>query len=325
MFYGLVSVLGYNYKKEIMNNKIKEAISEINTIIKGKDEVIQKILCAILANGHILLEDIPGVGKTTLSTSIAKSLSLDYKRVQFTPDVLPSDIVGFSMLNNATHEFEFKPGPVFCNLFLADELNRTSPKTQSALLEVMEEGQVTIDGITHKINDNFVVIATQNPTGSAGTNLLPESQLDRFLISTTMGYPSHSASIDILKTHGTNNKIVPSSVITTEELSTMKDEADKIFVHDSIYDYITSLCEFTRSDSMFSHGVSPRGAIALLKMSKASAYVSGHDFVRAEDIQNVLPEVFGHRIKISSKAKSEGMNTTDTINYLLKQVTPPRQ
>ena len=175
-------------------------MAKVNKVIKGKDDIVVKVMAAILAGGHVLMEDIPGVGKTTLSTTIAHVLSLDYKRVQFTPDVLPSDIVGFSMINNTTRDFEFKKGPVFCNLFLADELNRTSPKTQSALLEVMEEGSVTIDGITHKLDENFVVIATQNPTGSAGTNLLPDSQLDRFLISTTMGYPSHKDAIDILKT-----------------------------------------------------------------------------------------------------------------------------
>lgn len=308
-----------------MNAKINDTINEINKVIKGKDDVIQKILAAILANGHVLMEDIPGVGKTTLSTCIAKVLSLDYKRVQFTPDVLPSDIVGFSMLNNTTHEFDFKPGPVFCNLFLADELNRTSPKTQSALLEVMEEGQVTIDGITHKVNDNFVVIATQNPTGSAGTNLLPESQLDRFLICTTMGYPNHKDSIDILKTHGKNTRIIPDIIISQEELIKMKSEVDNVFVHDSIYEYITDLCETTRTDSMFSNGVSPRGAIALLKMSKSIAYINGYDFVRAEDVQKILPEVFGHRIRLSGRARTEGMNTLTSIEYLLKQVNPPRQ
>lgn len=304
---------------------IYEAINEINKIIKGKNDVVVKIMSAILAGGHILMEDIPGVGKTTLSTTIAKVLSLDYKRVQFTPDVLPSDIVGFSMINNVTREFEFQKGPIFCNLFLADELNRTSPKTQSALLEVMEEGSVTIDGISHKVDDNFVVIATQNPTGSAGTNMLPESQLDRFIICTTMGYPSHNDSIEILKAHGSMNRVDVNSILTREELISMKNAADKIFVHDSIFEYITNLCEFTRTDSMFSQGVSPRGAIALLKMSKAFAYIAGVDFVRAEDVQKVLLDVFGHRIKLSGKARTEGLDIKDAIKYIINNVALPRQ
>lgn len=306
-------------------NNVDNAINEVNKVIKGKNDVVVKIMSAIIAGGHILMEDIPGVGKTTLSVSIASVLSMDYKRVQFTPDILPSDIVGFSMLNSITKEFDFKPGPIFCNLFLADELNRTSPKTQSALLEVMEEGHVTIDGITHKVDDNFVVIATQNPVGSAGTNMLPESQLDRFLICTTMGYPSHQDSIEILKTHGSSEKILPQKVISLEELISMKKNADNLFVHDSIYEYITNLCEFTRNDEMFSQGVSPRGAISLLKMAKAYAYIQGNDFVRAQDVQEVLAEVFGHRVKLSGKARTEGYNQSSIIKYLISSVTPPRQ
>ena len=185
--------------KTYYTNQINSVIAEVKKAVIGKDAIIVKALLAMLCKGHILIEDIPGVGKTTLSTTFAKTLSMDYKRVQFTPDVLPSDILGFSMYNSNTREFEFKEGPIFCNFFLADEINRTSPKTQSALLEVMEEGSVTIDGVTRKVDDNFVVIATQNPSGSAGTNMLPESQLDRFLVCLTMGYPSHSDTVEILK------------------------------------------------------------------------------------------------------------------------------
>ena len=189
----------------------------------------------------------------------------------------------------------------------------------------MEEGSVTIDGFSNKVDKNFVVIATQNPTGSAGTNMLPESQLDRFLICTTMGYPSHDDSIEILKTHGQMSKNDIKAVISLDDLDSIKAEVDKIFVHDSIYDYITSLCEATRKDQMFAQGVSPRGAIALLKMSKAYAYIAGNDFVRAQDVQDVLFEVFGHRIKMSSKARTEGMDIKALINYLISTVNPPRQ
>ena len=306
-------------------NKIYEAIKEVNKVIKGKDDVVVKVMSAILAGGHVLMEDIPGVGKTTLSTTFAKTLSMDYKRVQFTPDVLPSDILGFSMYNSNSREFEFKEGPIFCNFFLADEINRTSPKTQSALLEVMEEGSVTIDGVTRQVKDPFVVIATQNPSGSAGTNMLPESQLDRFLVCLTMGYPSHNDTIDILKNNGGFEKPDISPIISLDELETMKKEASELFVHDSIYEYITDLAETTRNNPLFSQGVSPRGAIALVRMARAYAYIEGVDFVRAQDVQNVIADVFCHRIKISPKARTEGLNTKSVIQQLLGVVTPPRQ
>ncbi len=312
-------------KQESIMNKIYDAISEVNKIIKGKDDVVIKVMSAILAGGHVLMEDIPGVGKTTLSTTFAKTLSMNYKRVQFTPDVLPSDILGFSMYNSNTREFEFKEGPIFCNFFLADEINRTSPKTQSALLEVMEEGSVTIDGVTRKVDDNFVVIATQNPSGSAGTNMLPESQLDRFLVCLTMGYPSHNDSISILKNNGGYTRADVNPVISLDELKNMKKEASSLFVHDSIYEYITQLSETTRQHPLFTRGVSPRGAIALLKMAKSYAYINGEDFVRAEDVQQVIKDVFCHRIKISGKARTEGLDTKAVIDELLGVVTPPRQ
>lgn len=305
-------------------NKLFDAVGEINKVIKGKNDVVLKVMAAILAGGHILMEDIPGVGKTTLCTAFAKTLSMDYKRVQFTPDVLPSDILGFSMFNGATKEFEFRPGPIFCNFFLADEINRTSPKTQSALLEVMEEGSVTIDGITRKTDDTFVVIATQNPTGSAGTNMLPESQLDRFIVRLSMGYPLHNDSIEILKTNTALQKEPVRPVITLDELKELKIEVNKVFVHDAIYEYVTDLCEETRRNELFSLGVSPRGGIALLKMAKAYAYIDGSDFVRASDVQAVLPDVFGHRIKLSSKARTLSMSNISALNELKKIVEPPR-
>jgi len=305
-------------------NKIYEALAEVNKVIKGKDETVLKVMAAILAGGHVLMEDIPGVGKTTLSTTFAKTLSMDYKRVQFTPDVLPSDIVGFSMYNSKTGEFDFKSGPIFCNFFLADEINRTSPKTQSALLEVMEEGSVTVDGVTRKLDDVFVVIATQNPSGSAGTNMLPESQLDRFIIRLSMGYPGHEDTINILKNNISGNTFVEPK-IDLNELKVMKQEAAGVFVHDAIYEYITCLCEATRTNDLFSMGVSPRGGISLLKMAKSYAYIVGNDFVRPEDVQAVLPDVFCHRVKLSSKARTEGMNVYSAIEELKKSVLPPRQ
>lgn len=306
-------------------NKIDDVLAQVNKVIKGKDDIVVKVMAAILAGGHVLMEDIPGVGKTTLSTTFAKALSMDYKRVQFTPDVLPSDILGFSMYNSNSKQFEYMPGPIFCNFFLADEINRTSPKTQSALLEVMEEGNVTVDGVTRKLSDTFVVVATQNPSGSAGTNLLPESQLDRFIIRLSMGYPSHNDWVDILKSRSVSDhdEVVP--VLSIDDLKEMKKGVENVFVHDSIYEYITSLCEETRNNSLFSAGVSPRGGIALLRMSKAYAYIMGSEFVRAQDVQSVINDVFCHRIKLSSKAKTNGMDSTAAIKEMLKAVIPPRQ
>lgn len=306
-------------------NKTYEVIAQVNKIIKGKDDVVIKVMAAILAGGHVLMEDIPGVGKTTLSTTFAKALSMDYKRVQFTPDVLPSDILGFSMYNSNTKQFEYMQGPIFCNFFLADEINRTSPKTQSALLEVMEEGNVTVDGVTRKLSETFIVVATQNPSGSAGTNMLPDSQLDRFLVRVSMGYPNHDDWVNILRSRSVSDKDEVLPVISLEELAEMKKQVDDIFVHDSIYEYITLLCEETRNSDYFSLGVSPRGGIALLRMAKAYAYLMGNDFVRAQDVQAVIADVFNHRIKLSGKARTEGLDSRSVIDELLKRVNPPRQ
>lgn len=306
-------------------NKIYDVLSQVNKVIKGKDDVVIKVMAAILAGGHVLMEDIPGVGKTTLSTTFAKALSMDYRRVQFTPDVLPSDILGFSMYNSNTKQFEYMKGPIFCNFFLADEINRTSPKTQSALLEVMEEGNVTVDGVTRKLSDTFVVVATQNPSGSAGTNMLPDSQLDRFLIRISMGYPGHEDFMNILKSRAVSDQEDVSAVISLEELIQMKKDVEKVFVHEAIYEYITMLCEETRQNEYFSLGVSPRGGIALLRMSKAYAYIMGNEFVRAEDVQAVISDVFGHRVKLSGRARTEGYNSKTVIDELLKKINPPRQ
>lgn len=305
-------------------DKLFQIQNEVNKVIKGKQEIVEKVLAAIIAGGHILMEDIPGVGKTTLSTTFARALSMNYKRVQFTPDVLPSDILGFSMYNAGTKEFEFKEGPVFCNFFLADEINRTSPKTQSALLEVMEEGSVTVDGVTRKLPDTFVVIATENPYGSSGTQMLPESQLDRFLVCLSMGYPAHQDAVEILKGNHMNLAEHVNPVMSLAELEEFKKQVQNVFVHEEIYEYIAYLSEETRRNELFSMGVSPRGAIALLKMAKAMAVLEGRDFVTTEDIHKVIFDVFGHRVKLSVKARTEGMNVQKAINQLLKTVKSPR-
>ncbi|HBZ03306.1 MAG TPA: AAA family ATPase [Lachnospiraceae bacterium] len=296
----------------------------VNSVIKGKENVVRKVLAAVIAGGHILMEDIPGVGKTTLATAFARSMSLDYKRVQFTPDVLPSDILGFSMYNSATKEFEYRPGSVFCNLFLADEINRTSPKTQSALLEVMEEGTATVDGVTRKLPDPFVVIATENPYGSSGTQLLPESQLDRFMVCLSMGYPEHEDAVQILKGNAQNPLSKIEKVIGIEELVELRREANDMFIRDEIYEYIVDIVEATRVNDMFSMGASPRGTIALLNMAKAIAVIEGRDFVTAEDVQSVVRDTLGHRVKLGQRARAQGMDMNGAMKMLVQSIRAPR-
>lgn len=304
-----------------VENKI---IDEIEKVVKGKRNIIIKVYAAILAGGHILLEDIPGVGKTTLATAFARALDMKYNRVQFTPDVLPSDIMGFSMYNSATCEFEYREGAAFCNLFLADEINRTSPKSQSALLEIMEEKHVTVDSVTRDLPRPFTVIATQNPVGSSGTQMLPESQLDRFMIRLSMGYPSHEAAIQILK--GQENIPLNSicRMVTIDELCSLQEKVNTLKVHDSIFDYIVTLVEATRDSEYFSMGASPRGANALLRMSRAMAVLNGRKFVTPEDIAQVFNDVLGHRVHMSAKARANGLTVDAALDNIKSSVKVPR-
>lgn len=303
-----------------MNTELEQIVTEVGKVVKGKDRVIRKVLAAVLAGGHVLLEDIPGVGKTTLAMALGKSMELEYKRMQFTPDVLPSDIVGFTMYNSGTGEFEYKQGAVFCNLFLADELNRTSSKTQSALLEVMEEAKVTVDGVAHLLPKPFTVIATENPFGSSGTQLLPESQLDRFLICLSMGYPSHEAAVDILKNSAGEGLGQVKSVITAERLMELKKQAETLYVEDNMYEYLVQLTEATRQDPRIALGVSPRGGIALLKMARAMALMRGGEYVVPEDVLAVIDDVWRHRIHLNAKARAEGMDVSDIIAEITERI-----
>ncbi|MDE6699655.1 MAG: MoxR family ATPase [Acetatifactor sp.] len=303
-----------------MNTELEQIVTEVNKVVKGKDRVIRKVLAAVLAGGHVLLEDIPGVGKTTLAMALGKSMELTYKRMQFTPDVLPSDIVGFTMYNSGTGEFEYREGAVFCNLFLADELNRTSSKTQSALLEVMEESRVTVDGVAHALPRPFTVIATENPFGSSGTQLLPESQLDRFLICLNMGYPSHEAAVDILKGSAGRDLDMVQSVITVERLMELRRQADELHVEANIYEYLVNLTEATRKDPRIALGVSPRGSIALLKMARAMALMRGGEYVVPEDVLAVIEDVWRHRIHLNARARAEGMDVSDVILEITERI-----
>ena len=303
--------------------KMEKMRNTIRTAIHGKDDVIDMVMCAVFAKGHILLEDIPGVGKTTLVTALAKVMDLDYKRMQFTPDVLPSDVSGFTMFDKTTNQFTFKEGAVYTNLFLADEINRTSPKTQSALLEVMEEGHATVDGVTRYLPKPFMVIATQNPIGASGTQKLPESQLDRFMVRLSMGYPSHESAVTILK--GDSHKTIEGMerVISKDEILAFQEEVENTKIKESLYDYAVSLTEATRNTDTFALGLSPRGSIALIKMAKAHAFLEGRDFVVPEDFKAVFFPIANHRIILSTKSKACGMNIESALNLAFDSVKVP--
>lgn len=309
-------------EREYYLDKAKDIFAEVKKTVIGKDEIICKILMAILADGHVLLEDIPGVGKTTLANSFATALGLQCNRVQFTPDVMPSDLMGFNIYNKATGQFEFKQGAAMCNLLLADEINRTSPKTQSALLQIMEENCVSVDGNTYKLPEPFVVIATQNPFGSVGTQKLPESQLDRFMVRLTMGYPDERDEVEILKLkHGTD-KEQTECVLKPGDLEGMKVCVNSVFVDDKIYKYVAKIAKVTRESSELTCGVSPRGSIALIAMAKAEAFLRGHDYVLPSDVQNVLEDVLAHRIIV--KADLNSTNSQNTIlSDIVKKVPVP--
>ncbi len=307
-----------------MNPKASEIINEIKKVIHGKDDVVSMMLKGLLAGGHILLEDIPGVGKTTLALALSKAMSLSYGRVQFTPDVLPSDILGFNMYDRSGGEFRFVEGAVYTNLFLADELNRTSPKTQSALLEVMEEGCATVEGITRRMPAPFFVIATENPYGSSGTQRLPESQLDRFMICLTMGYPDRDSAIEILKGNSKTDIESVNAVIDSNGIMAMQDETRQVHVDDSLYDYTVRLCEQTRDGRFFELGLSPRGNIALIRMAKANAFVEGRDYVIPEDIHAVFTPVCIHRLHLNPSARASGNDVTRSLKTILEDVYIPR-
>lgn len=307
------------------NTTMQNVVMEIKKAINGKDEIIEKILLALLARGNVLMDDIPGVGKTTLALAFSKSLSLNYSRMQFTPDVLPSDVVGFNLFNKEKGEFEFKPGAAVCNLFLADEINRTSSKTQAALLEVMEEKQATVDGVTRKMPEPYMVIATQNPVGSAGTQMLPESQLDRFIVRLSMGYPDASGEASILKNRSGKNPLDDvQPCMNMEDIVRMQNETDTVFVHDEIYDYIVRLANATRTHELIKLGISPRGSLALTRMAKAHAYLYRRNYVMPDDVMAVFESTVAHRLIISPKAKVTSVTAEAIIAEILKNTEVPQ-
>ena len=308
-----------------MTDKIRTLQEQLGKIIKGKKEVTDKIIMAILARGHVLLEDVPGVGKTTTALALSKLMGMEFQRIQFTPDVVPSDVTGFTMYNKETGKFEYRPGAVMCNFLLADEINRTSSKTQAALLEVMEEGKVTVDGETHVVPQPFVVLATENPVGSSGTQMLPESQLDRFMVSLSMGYPDHASLINILRDRQDINPLEKAeTVIQREELLNLQDQVQKVYMDDIFLSYVADLAEATRDHELITLGLSPRGTLALCRMSKAAAFVEGRDYVVPEDIKKVFGDVAGHRMVLESRARYEDKTSREILDEILDTVPVPK-
>lgn len=308
-----------------INTRALQIVDEVNKVVIGKRVIIEKVLTAILAKGHILLEDHPGVGKTTLALAFSKAMALDYHRLQFTPDVLPTDVVGFHMLNRDGDSDQYREGAIMCNLFLADEINRTSSKTQSALLEVMEEGKVTVDSVTREVPKPFTVIATQNPIGSIGTQMLPESQLDRFMIRLTMGYPDRNSEIAILKERQNTNPLNHlRKVVEKEEILILQNSVEEVYLHDSIYEYITLLVQQTRENPFIELGVSPRGSLAIMNIAKATAFLKGRDYVIPSDVQACFLDVCAHRIILKPKARVNNVTVENLLEDVLRFVKAPR-
>ena len=298
-------------------------LAQVRRAVVGKDEVLARVLLAILAGGHILLEDIPGVGKTTMALAFSKALGLDYNRVQFTPDVMPSDITGFTLYNKEAGRMEYQPGAVLCNLFLADELNRATSRTQSALLEAMEEGQVTVDGVSHPVPRPFLVIATQNPAGASGTQPLPDSQMDRFMVRLSLGYPAPADEMDMVRRRQGGNPLDSvEQVVDREGLLALREKAGAVYLSDEVLDYIVRLVGATREHPMILQGASPRATLALAAMTKAAALVRGRDYVNPEDVELVFPDVVPHRLLLSPRA--EGDKSFDPAAELLARVSAPR-
>ena len=307
-----------------MNQHIEKISKEVKGVIKGKDEVISKLMMAMLAKGNVLLEDVPGVGKTTMALAFARAMGLDTKRVQFTPDTLPSDIIGFSVYDKETGELSYKEGAIVTNLLLADEINRTSSKTQAALLEAMEEKKVTVDGVTRVLPDPFIVLATENPAGSAGTQMLPNSQLDRFMVKLSIGYPDIESQAEILADRHTENPVDNvEQVVSEEELKDMIKNANEVYIAKSVYEYIAKLVQKTREHEMVSLGVSPRGALSLCQMAKAYAFVNSRDFVTPDDIRAVFADVCGHRLMLNSKARLNELSAENILADIIKDVDIP--
>ncbi len=303
---------------------LKKIISNVEQVIVGKRETIELVITALISNGHILLEDVPGVGKTRLIAAVARSIDGSFKRIQFTADVLPSDITGFSIYNQKTGDFEFKKGAIMSQFVLADEINRTSPKTQAALLEAMEEKQISVDGVTYKMPQPFMVMATQNPIEFMGTFPLPEAQLDRFLIKISVGYPDAESERSVLSMHQMDDPFdTLEAVATTDDIINIQNEVKKVFIHENLESYIVSLVSATRNHPSVRLGASPRASLALYRTAQATAYIDGRDYVVPDDIQKMMIPVMAHRIILSQETKFSNTTAEDVLEEIKKSTPVP--
>lgn len=311
--------------KAVVMHQAQRIISQVRTVVVGKDPVLLWALAAVLAKGHILLEDIPGVGKTTMALAFSKILGLRYNRVQFTPDVLPSDVTGYTVMNQATGTMIYQPGAVLCNLFLADELNRATSRTQSALLEAMEEGQVTVDGVSHPLPRPFIVIATQNPTGAAGTQLLPDSQMDRFMVRLSLGYPDARDEIAmVMDRQGKEPLAQLQQLLQPKELEALQELVAATHVSSEVVGYIVQLVGATRKSDLIAQGASPRATLAVTAMAKAVARLRGRDYVIPKDVQEVFISTVAHRLILSAKAEGQGLSARQVLGQILQNTSAPK-
>ena len=312
-------------KDSMVTGFAQRILNEVRSVVVGKDQVLLWVLAAILAQGHILLEDIPGVGKTTMALAFSKVLDLSYSRVQFTPDVLPSDVTGYSIPDQQTGQLSYQPGAVLCNLFLADELNRATSRTQSALLEAMEEGQVTVDGVSHVLPKPFVVIATQNPTGAAGTSLLPDSQMDRFMIRLSLGYPNPKDEIAMVLNRQSGNPLQSvTKLMTRESLAALQETVAQTFMSDVVVAYLVDLISATRNHEDILRGASPRATLSVTAMAKAVARLRGRDYVIPSDVREVFTHTISHRLILSPKAEAQGLTPEQILRGILDRVPAPK-
>lgn len=312
----------------LFSEKIQELKTAIATVIVGQERTVDLVLTAILANGHVLIEGVPGVAKTLLARLTARLIDARFSRIQFTPDLMPSDVLGTTVFNMKTNEFDFHHGPIFADMVLVDEINRAPAKTQAALFEVMEERQVSVDGVTHRMGELYTILATQNPVEQEGTYKLPEAQLDRFLMKITMGYPTLEEEVDILERHHTSTSFVRldtvTSVITREELLALRKLMDKVFVDRTLFQYIALIVQQTRTSKAVYLGASPRASVAILQSSKAYALLQGRDFVTPEDIKFVAPYVLQHRLILTAEAEMEGFSPVKVTQRLIDKVEVPQ-
>lgn len=307
-----------------LHSTAQRICAEIEKAVIGKEAQVREVVTAFLAGGHVLLEDIPGVGKTTLASACARAMGLSFRRIQFTPDVMPSDLTGFSIYSRSEEKFVYQPGAVFSNLLLADEINRTSPKTQSALLEVMEEHQVSVEGTTRKVPDPFLVIATENPYGAAGTQALPEAQIDRFMVSLTLGYPDFESEVEMARSEGNDRRVDEIEAVTDgPTFVQMQDEVMGVYISDPIYRYIVQLVSATRNQPDVERGASPRATIALVRLARAAAWLDGRNYVLPSDVADQYLCALRHRLVLTSSAEMDGTSSENVLSRILSETKAP--